>query len=374
MKPLKPSDKTVNTQPSSGNESATEVEQESPASSKGKSAIPIIALIVAILLIGGIAAGAYKGWEFFQQYDQAQKTTIDGLQSQLSITATQAQLDQRLKPLSRSVGQTDQKLGELKKRQDDLTRSTEKLFELYGRDENGWKLAEIEYLLSISQHKLVLENDFEGAAKTLDAASNRIAELADPGLLAVRVKISEEIAQLKTRVRPDLVGMTLLVSRLTQQIRSLTPGYQSQTQVAEKVKAAPAAPINSTDQPLDQRIKTFVTSLVTIKTTRPEAEKVIQTNVIDVKTTLEDQLKLTRWALLERDAFQYQKLMTDNTALFKEYFDLKNAANADFYDSLLSLQKSPIKPDLPDISGSLRMLKEIQKQRDIAPQQEVING
>ena len=374
MKPLKPSDKTVNTQPSSGNESATEVEQESPASSKGKSAIPIIALIVAILLIGGIAAGAYKGWEFFQQYDQAQKTTIDGLQSQLSITATQAQLDQRLKPLSRSVGQTDQKLGELKKGQDDLTRSTEKLFELYGRDENGWKLAEIEYLLSISQHKLVLENDFEGAAKTLDAASNRIAELADPGLLAVRVKISEEIAQLKTRVRPDLVGMTLLVSRLTQQIRSLTPGYQSQTQVAEKVKAAPAAPSNSTDQPLDQRIKTFVTSLVTIKTTRPEAEKVIQTNVIDVKTTLEDQLKLTRWALLERDAFQYQKLMTDNTALFKEYFDLKNAANADFYDSLLSLQKSPIKPDLPDISGSLRMLKEIQKQRDIAPQQEVING
>ena len=374
MKPLKPSDKTVNTQPSSGNESATEVEQESPASSKGKSAIPIIALIVAILLIGGIAAGAYKGWEFFQQYDQAQKTTIDSLQSQLSITTTQAQLDQRLKPLSRSVGQTDQKLGELKKGQDDLTRSTEKLFELYGRDENGWKLAEIEYLLSISQHKLVLENDFEGAAKTLDAASNRIAELADPGLLAVRVKISEEIAQLKTRVRPDLVGMTLLVSRLTQQIRSLTPGYQSQTQVAEKVKAAPAAPINSTDQPLDQRIKTFVTSLVTIKTTRPEAEKVIQTNVIDVKTTLEDQLKLTRWALLERDAFQYQKLMTDNTALFKEYFDLKNAANADFYDSLLSLQKSPIKPDLPDISGSLRMLKEIQKQRDIAPQQEVING
>lgn len=373
MKPLQPADQPADKISESGSENTAEVEQNDSPSTQGKSVLSIFALILIIILIAALGAAAYKGWEFFNTYEQEKQSVINDLQSQLAITATQAQLDQRIKPLTRSVGQSDQKLRDLKQGQQALTRSTEKLFELYGRDENGWKLAEVEYLLSISQHKLVLENDFEGAAKTLDAASSRIAELADPGLLTVRVKISEEIALLKTRVRPDLVGMTLLVSRLTQQIRSLVPGYQSKSDIQKKVKSEPVAN-TQTEQSLEQRALTFVTSLVTIKTSQPEAKVAEQTNIIDVSSTLEDQLKLTRWALLERDEFQYQKLMADNIALFKQYYDLKKAANADFYESLQDLQRSQLKPVLPDINGSLRMLKEIQKQRDALPQQEVTNG
>ena len=92
---------------------------------------------------------------------------------------------------------------------------------------------------------------------------------------------------------------------------------------------------------------------------------------------LEDNLKLTRWSVLERDAFQYEKLMDENVELFKQYYDLENAANADFYDALLQLQKSSIKPDLPDISQSLTLLREIIKKRENSPQQadqEVENG
>lgn len=333
----------------------------------------ILPLILFIIVLAIMAAAGYRGWLLFMQNKQQTQSVIQQLQTELAQRPTLSELNSGISSIRQSVNKTDTRLSGLEQGQQTLANSTEKLYELYGRDENGWKLAEVEYLMSIAQHKLVLENDFEGAAKTLNAASDQIAELADPGLLKVRVQINEEIALLKTRTRADLVGMTLLLARLTRQVSSLKPGYQTQTvkqqsaATEEKVNAAP-------DQPLQQKVMDFVTSLVTIKTSQPKKAKPEMTVIIDVTEKLEDKLKLTRWSLLERDAFQYTRLMDQNVTLFKEYYDLKKAANADFYESLLKLQKSQIKPELPDISGSLRLLQQIIKKRENEPRQETDNG
>ncbi len=130
-------------------------------------------------------------------------------------------------PLKSVIGRSESRIDDLQQQQQALLESKTKLFDLYGRSKNEWQLSEVAYLLRIAQHKLAIENDFEGAALTLQAASNKIATTADPGLLPVRVLISEEIADLKTRTRPDLVGMTLFLSQLSQQTGTLKPGYQS---------------------------------------------------------------------------------------------------------------------------------------------------
>lgn len=329
--------------------------------------LPFFLFLVVLLLIAG---GSYFGWQQFMLFQQRSQSAIDELLAELAQRPTRAQLDNLIRPLQQSIGQSDGRLSKLEQDQAGLLESTENLYELYGRDENGWKLAEIEYLLSVAQHKLVLENDFEGSAKTLNAASERIAELADPGLLPVRVKINEEIASLKTRIRPDLVGMTLLLSRLSRQITHLTPGYQTQSvkQSAVQLEATDEANV---DQPLEKKVMDFVTSLVTIKTSKPRTEKVEQTVIMNITEKLEQNLKLTRWSVLERDATQYLRLMSENLKLFREYYDLEKAANKDFYESLLKLDKTQIKPELPNISGSLQLLIEIQQQRENSPQQAV---
>ncbi len=324
-------------------------------------------LFIAVIAI--VAAGSFQAWQLFIQNNQQTQAVIQQLQAELAKRPTLSQLDSGIQSIRQSVNNTDNRLSGLEQGQQALTGSTEKLYELYGRDENGWKLAEIEYLMLVAQHKLVLENDFEGSAKTLKAASGRIAELADPGLLPVRVQINEEIAQLKTRARPDLVGMTLLLSRLTRQISSLKPGYQTQAKKAETT--APEKIATDPNLPLQQQVMDFMTSLVTIKSSQPKTKKLTPaTVIIDATEKLEDNLKLTRWSVLERDAFQYKKLMTQNVNLFKEYYDLTKAANADFYESLLALQKSQIKPELPDISGSLLLLKQVQHKRENETQQQ----
>ncbi len=324
---------------------------------------PYFGVFNLLLIIGIVAAAGYY-WQTQQKIDLQKNNAIAALQSQLGNKAEASQLQGLLSPLESEIGNSATQIGKLQQQQQALQEATEKLYELYGRDESDWQLAEVEYLMRIAQHKLFLENDFEGAAITLQAASDKIATTGDPGLLSVRVQIGDEIADLKTRARPDLVGMTLLLSQLGKQLGSLRPGYQPSVETITEV-VEPAAEIPP-DQTIDERVVSFFTSLVTVRQNEflPTTTEAL---IVDVEEILETNLKLTRWTVLERDEFQYSQLMKENVRLFKQYYNLENAANNDFYTQLLQLQKAEVKPQKPDISGSLEMLKRIISRRQQAP-------
>jgi uroporphyrin-3 C-methyltransferase len=312
-----------------------------------------------ILLLAG-AAGYY--WWQQQQIARDYETTIGELQQQLEGKAGNARLDSSLSPLKGDISSLGRKIDELGVEQQGLRESSEKLYELYGRDKNDWQLAEVEYLMRVAQHKLILQDDFEGAAITLQAASDRIALTGDPGLLPVRVMISEEIADLKTRKRADLVGMTLILAQLRRQVRVLEPGF------ALRVDETASEPQQvETSQDWFDRFNAFIDSLVKVRNEATQPTE-IEANIADVSETLEDNLKLARWAVLERDGRQYQRLIEQSLRLFREFYDLDNAANNDFMTQLQELQKMELKPEKPDITGSLRELLRILSQRETAPQ------
>ena len=336
--------------------------KKAPKASRG---FPFFGLFNLLLIIGIVAAAGYY-WQIQQKAEQQKNQTIAALQAQLSSKMDTSQLQQRLAPLESNIGNSASQINELQLQQQALQESAEKLFELYGRDESDWQLAEVEYLMRIAQHKLILENDFEGAAVTLQAASDKIAATADPGLLPVRVQISDEIAVLKTRARPDLVGMTLVLSQLSRQIKALTPGYLPRIDSSQNtIESEDTGPV---DQTITERVVSFFSSQVSIKKEDSQPTRT-EALVVDIEQTIEDNLKLTRWTVLERDNFQFRQLMEENLRLFKQFYNLDDAANYDFYTQLLELQKATVKPEKPDINGSLELLKRIISKRENAPQQ-----
>ena len=320
-----------------------------------------------LLLILALAGAAGYYWRQQQQLQAESETAyqadIAELQRQIADKASTSKLQSSLSPFKGEITGLGRKLGELELGQQSLRESSEKLYELFGRDKNDWQLAEVEYLMRVAQHKLILQNDFEGAAVTLQAASDLIGFTGDPGLLPVRVMISEEIADLKTRKRPDLVGMTLMLAQLGRQVRVLQPGF------AIRVDETPTPLAEEALAPDDWlgRFNAFIDSLVEVRREATQPSE-IEANVLDVAEALEDNLKLARWAVLERDSSQYSLLLDRSISLFREFYDLDNAANHDFMTQLQNLQKMVINPDKPDITGSLRELQRILSQREVAPQ------
>jgi len=317
-----------------------------------------------------LALGAAAGYYWWQQQQVARDYTaaiaeleqqLAPLKQQISSKAGNARLDASLSPLKGEIGNLGKRIDELGLGQQGLLISSEKLYELYGRDKNDWQLAEVEYLMRVAQHKLILQDDFEGAAITLQAASDKIGLTGDPGLLPVRVMISEEIAELKTRKRADLVGMTLILAQLGRQARVLRPGF------AIRIDETPVAPVEvEVSQDWLARLIAFIDSLVEVRNEATEPSE-IEANIVDVGASLEDNLKLARWAVLERDARQYQLLIEQSLRLFAEFYDLDNAANSEFMAQLQDLQKMVLKPEKPDITGSLYELQRILSQRENAP-------
>jgi uroporphyrin-3 C-methyltransferase len=340
-------------------ETPPEAKPDQPAPPKPRRSWFGLFNFLLILLLAG-AAGYY--WWQQQQVARDYETTIGELRQQMESKAGNARLDSSLSPLKGDIGSLGRKIDELGVEQQGLRESSEKLYELYGRDKNDWQLAEVEYLMRVAQHKLILQDDFEGAAITLQAASDRIALTGDPGLLPVRVMISEEIADLKTRKRADLVGMTLILAQLRRQVRVLEPGF------ALRVDETASEPQQvETSQDWFDRFNAFIDSLVKVRNEATQPTE-IEANIADVSETLEDNLKLARWAVLERDGRQYQRLIEQSLRLFREFYDLDNAANNDFMTQLQELQKMELKPEKPDITGSLRELLRILSQRETAPQ------
>jgi uroporphyrin-3 C-methyltransferase len=317
-----------------------------------------------------LALGAAAGYYWWQQQQLARDYTaaiaeleqqLAPLKQQLASKAGNARLDASLSPLKDEIGNLGVRIDELGLGQQGLLASSEKLYELFGRDKNDWQLAEVEYLMRVAQHKLILQDDFAGAAITLQAASDKIGLTGDPGLLPVRVMISEEIAELKTRKRADLVGMTLILAQLGRQARVLRPGF------AIRIDETPVAPMEvEVSQDWLARLIAFIDSLVEIRNEATEPSE-IEANIVDVGASLEDNLKLARWAVLERDARQYQLLIEQSLRLFAEFYDLDNAANSEFMAQLQDLQKMVLKPEKPDITGSLYELQRILSQRENAP-------
>ena len=346
-------------------EPSSEKTEDKPAKTGRR--FPWFGLFNFLLIMCLTGAAAYY-WQLQQKTEAEKQSAFDALKQQISTKAESSQIQSNLRPLESGLAEITSRIEQLQKHQKDLQDSSEKLYELFGRDENGWQLAEVEYLMRIAQHKLILENDFEGAAITLQAASDRIATTGDMGLLPVRVKISDEIAELKTRRRADLVGMTLKLSQLGQQIRALTPGFQPQIDTGANTGTDTLA-VQGEDLSVEERVRTFLSSLVSVKRETDMAPTQTEALIINVGEKLEDNLKLTRWAVLERDAFQYQRLMKENIELFKQFYNLDDAANHDFYSQLQALQKAEIKPEKPDINGSLDMLRKIISKRDDAEQE-----
>ena len=107
------------------------------------------------------AATAYY-WQLQQKTEVEKRMALEDLRQQLAIRVTMDQVQSDLHPLQSGLVEITGRVEQLQQQQQDLQASGEELYDLFGRDQNGWQLAEVEYLMRIAQHKLILENDFKG--------------------------------------------------------------------------------------------------------------------------------------------------------------------------------------------------------------------
>ena len=317
---------------------------------KSNTAVMIWFAIFVLLLIN---AGSYFLW--FQQ-----QTTVEKLNQQLSQSKQlAAQFSERQQFLQAEDKTSMAKFAAIESVQQELadTIVTLQQNQKLGDAELQWKwaIAELQYLLTVANQRLLLANDVTGAQHALTLADQRAEAMDDYRLHSLRSLLAEEQLALASVTSVDIEGMVLQLHSVLNSVDDLKIWMGPEVRTEQDLSTSDAELAQDWQQALES-MWTEVRSLVVIRHKQDGAAAVlVPEQRYFLYQNLRLQLETARFALLANEELAFNASLKAATDWLEQYFI------GDERDAMLSLlrelQQQQIKAELPDISASLTWLK-----------------
>jgi uncharacterized protein HemX len=239
----------------------------------------------------------------------------------------------------------------------DLSEEIQKLQRQLGKTRGDWLLADAEYLLSVANQRLLLMGDVNTTMEALEAADQRLRESGDAAAYKIREQLAKDISAMSKVNAVDIVGIYATLQNLESQIDSLTLllPYAGKD---ETVK--PVAPEVKKD-PKD--LMGQLENMVTIRHVQQHVNEILTPEQAQfIREQLRVKLEIIKIALVQQNDTLYQASLADTQKWISSNF-VKEKAAEHFTLSLDKLTDVRIRTQFPDISLSLKMLRDITKLR-----------
>lgn len=264
--------------------------------------------------------------------------------------------------IERNVDERIRLLNSLPSRMSTIENSVASLAGISAGARETFLLAEGEYYLQIANAQLQLANNPHLAALALGMADERITQLSDPGLTDVRRAISNELAVLEVMEKPDLEGATLTLASLARVVESLPlAGAESTGDDAEDASDPDASTferaMGSVRSAMSGLVKVTPPDQARLELVSPDAEYFLRSNIAL-------QLQSARLALLRGEQAIFEQTLDDTSALLDSYFDTSSEQVASTQETIAEIRANVFTTSTPDISGSLRLLRQYRTLRE----------
>ena len=222
-------------------------------------------------------------------------------------------------------------------------------------------LAEAEYYLQIANAQLQLANNPHLASLALGMADERVTQLSDPGLTAVRQSIADELAALEVMEKPDLEGATLTLASLARVVEALPLAATTDSQTDETAPDTEQSGMDrawsSMKEAMSGLVKVTPPDQAKLALISPDAEYFLRNNMAL-------QLQSARLALLRGEQAIFEQTLDDTTALLDTYFDTTSEQVVSAKLTISEIRAAVFAASAPDISGSLRQLRQFRTLRE----------
>ncbi|MGR9086837.1 MAG: uroporphyrinogen-III C-methyltransferase, partial [Gammaproteobacteria bacterium] len=247
----------------------------------------------------------------------------------------------------------------------ELTQSIQHLQRQLGKTRGDWLIADAEYLLSVANERLHLIGDVNTTREALEAADQRLRESGDAAVFNVRKQIANEIAALKNISAVDTVGLYASIQTLQDQIERLTLllPYSGKTLAPpDETESKPSDPTESKRDLLNSALNELE-EIVTIRRADQPIEEVLTPQQAQfIREQLRAKLEIMKIALVQQNEAIYLSSVLDAKNWLKKHFTQNDAASK-FIAELDRLNDLKIRSHFPNISDSLKMLRDITKLR-----------
>ena len=219
-------------------------------------------------------------------------------------------------------------------------------------------LAEAEHYLRTANSLLNLAGDAALAGVALGMANDRLTAIGNPALDNVRQTITDEITALELTAAPDIESNAMLLSSLARLVDSL-PLKTVDGNLTASSAAAEAADEPGAAGRAWNAVKEAVGGAITI--TPPggdNAPLLVPGTEPPIRANLSLQLQAARLALLKGEQSVFEQSLDDAAEWLEQYFDGASLQVQSARTTLSEVRDSSVTGDRPDISESLRLLRQ----------------
>ena len=348
------------TKASSEKPSKPQANSEAKTQPKRGSKLAALALLVSIVVGGGLA---YKIHLNSQQY----QTQINELQQKLQ--QNQNQLDSQLSTITTQTQQQITNLNHatdvaLAQKQKSIKSLQMALSDMKGRRPSDWMLAEANYLVKLAGRKLYMEHDISSAIALMEDADQRIAALNDPNLFPLRKAMAEDITKLKSLPIVDQDGLVLRLMALQKQITQLPLANAILPKSNAEQEPEVSTDIHDWKSNLLTSLKDFSAHFITFRSRdgnvipllSPKQEFYLQENMIA-------KLDLAIKAVYDENNAIYSTALGTAATWSQSFFNQDNTQVQQFESTLATLTKQNIHIDYPVKLESQSALSKVIDQR-----------
>lgn len=296
------------------------------------------------------------------------QSQLSAIQSQLStIEATIAGKDAHYtKALDDYAKLHNEKLDNIRKEMDE---SVQHLQRQLGKTRGDWLIADAEYLLSVANERLHLIGDVNTSREALEAADQRLRESGDAAVFKVREEVAKEIAALKNVQVTDIVGLFGSIEALQDQVeklvlilphsgKALTPSSEKKQEKQEGAEKTDKGS-DLVDSALNE-----LEDIVIIRRTDQLIEEVLTPQQVQfIREQLRAKLEMMKIALVQQNEAIFHSSALDAKEWTEKNFTENAAGNQKFINELNRIGETRIRSHFPNISTSLKMLRDITKLR-----------
>lgn len=350
--------------PAEANDNAEEVPNTSQRRGGG-----MLRGVIGVVAVAGLALGGYAVWmqavasPSLAAMEQIEARTLELERGQQAATGTQQTLAGRLDSLQADAQAHADLLDEARAA---LARGLAPTADAPPTPAR-WRVAEVAYLLRIANHRLAMERDLGAAKALLEGADAVLADLDDFAFFEVRAQIAAELLALEDHEDADIQGAYLKLEAIKGKLNQLPlrlPEHSSQQEpepeAATTGEVAPEAESGGAWASL-AAIGDRLSELVRFR--RHEGEAVRPLLAPEQAAYLEQHLRLAleraQLALLRRDAVIFAANIADAEAWLGTYVDANHGVTKQLQAALAESSRLNVAAPLPDISGSLRALREV---------------
>ena len=213
---------------------------------------------------------------------------------------------------------------------------------------------EATHLVELASHRLTLERDVAGAARLYAAADERLAGFSDPTSLRIRAQLERDLALLRGVPEPDVSALGTRLAAAGIAVRDLPMLGMIKNQYVPPGEEPTARPGLARAW---QQLR-VLSDLVTVRRVSDATVQLVSMEEIGVRRHhLETLLFAARLAALRGDDPDYAANLSDARDWLARYFDSHEARAQALEVELAALARSRVSPDIPDVSGSLKMLR-----------------